>query len=75
MDGKDMVPTSPLVALARSEAAGSARSIIRASMPSGYEPISTKRFSRETNAKCLSPIMLKQRDEIMMRFESIGIMH
>jgi hypothetical protein len=39
-------------------------SMIRKSMPSGYDPMGAKRFSEK--------IMLKQRDEIMIRFSLIG---
>jgi peptide/nickel transport system substrate-binding protein len=40
-------------------------------MPSGYDPMGGNRFSLATNAeRVCAEIMLKQRDEIMMRFQS-----
>ncbi len=47
--------------------------MIRKSMPSGYDPMGGNRFSLATNAeRVCAEIMLKQRDEIMIRFNLIG---
>ena len=47
--------------------------MIRKSMPSGYDPMGVNRFSLATNAeRVCAEIMLKQRDEIMIRFNLIG---
>ncbi len=42
-------------------------------MPSGYDPMGGNRFSLATNAeRVCAEIMLKQRGEIMIRFNLIG---
>jgi len=42
-------------------------------MPSGYDPMGGNRFSLATNAeRVCAEIMLKQRDEIMIRFNLLG---
>ncbi len=47
--------------------------MIRKSMPSGYDPMGGNRFSLATNAeRVCAEIMLKQRDEIMIRFNLLG---
>jgi hypothetical protein len=47
--------------------------MIRKSMPSGDDPTGGNRFSLATNAgRVCAEIMLKQRDEIMMRFHLIA---
>ena len=47
--------------------------MIRKSMPSGHDPMGGNRFSLATNAeRVCAEIMLKQRDEIMIRFNLIG---
>jgi hypothetical protein len=48
--------------------------MIRKSMPSGHDPMGGNRFSLATNAeRVCAEIMLKQRDEIMIRFNRIMI--
>ena len=42
-------------------------------MPSGHDPMGGNRFSLATNAeRVCAEIMLKQKDEIMIRFNLIG---
>jgi hypothetical protein len=47
--------------------------MIRKSMPSGNDPMGGNRFSLATNASVCAEIMLKQRDEVMIRFHRIMI--
>jgi hypothetical protein len=43
-------------------------------MPSGHDAMGGNRFSLATNAKRCAEVMLKQRDEIMIRFNLNRIM-